>query len=243
MRLPDFSSGFTGVACRRSACVPALAVAAFLAIPAASHAQTQCGGPDWEKCTLNVGGGWSPVVGQDSHNFNTGWNFQAGAGLIMTGGKPDAAWGWLVNGNFMIDQSAVNQTALQQAKILNPTNVGLLDATSASGKFYDTSLDLATFRFRLSDTVKLHVFGGFGWLHRSIDFKGPSSEGSLLQPGGPTVFGSGSNSGAFDAGAGINYRPKRGTAGLALYAEIRVVHGLTVNSATTLLPISAGIRW
>src|ERR1035437_7745811 len=51
-----------------------------------------------------------------------------------------------------------------------------------------------------SGSVRAYVFGGYGWLQRSLDFTGASTQGSLLQPTNSGVFGSGGNSGAFDVG-------------------------------------------
>ena len=50
-----------------------------------------------------------------------------------------------------------------------------------------------------------------------------------------------SNSGAFDAGAGINVRPAR--TGPYLYLEARYMRGFTSNSDTSMVPIVFGVRW
>ena len=89
---------------------------------------------------------------------------------------------------------------------------------------------------------ELYAFGGFGFLRRTLELTGVSSIGTLLQPGNPVVFSSGSNSGAFDAGGGFNWRFSK-LGGLGFYAEAKVVRGLAINSGTTLVPISFGVRF
>ncbi len=185
----------------------------------------------------------APVAGEEQSNLDRGWNFQAGAGFALTPRPaPGHQWSLFLTADFMFDQLGIQAAALQQARLSNPTDIGLLEATSGKAKFYSTTLD-PTFRFRVSRAVNVYAFGGFGWFRRNLEFMGTSGQGILLQPGSPAVFGSGGNSGAYDAGAGVNFRLPRALGGLMLYAEARVVHGLAVNNATTLVPISAGIRW
>jgi hypothetical protein len=196
----------------------------------------------YHSCTLNAGGGWAPVWGKEQSSLNRGWNFHAGGGFAVTPRPaPGHKWSLFITANFMFDQLGIKQTALQQARILNPTNIGLLEANSGRAKYYSTTLD-PTFRFPVPGAVSVYVFGGFGWLRRNLEFTGASAQGALLQPGSPVVFGNGGNSGAYDAGAGIDFRPRK-LGGLMFYTEARVLHGLAINNATTLVPISAGIRW
>jgi hypothetical protein len=213
--------------------------ALFFTVPANGQAPCQTL-DDYRWCTFNAGGGVAPVWGREHSNFYRGWNFHAGAGLEMTGRPaPGRKWRFFLTANFMFDQLRIQPTALQRARILNPTDVGLLEATGGKAKFYSTTLD-PTLRFPVRGRFSAYLFTGFGWLRRDLEFTGPSTQGALLQPGGPAVFGNGGNSGACDAGAGLNFRLSRG---LMLYAEGRILHGLAVNNASTLVPISAGIRW
>jgi hypothetical protein len=125
---------------------------------------------------------------------------------------------------------------------LNPTNVGLLQATSGKAK-YDALTFEPMYRAPFGERKRFnaYLFGGFGWFRRDLEFTGNSGQGSLLQPGSPSVFGRGGNSGAVDGGAGIDVRlPRRRW---KVYVEVRAVHGLAVNHETTLVPVSAGLRW
>jgi hypothetical protein len=192
---------------------------------------------------LNVGAGFAQAAGNERSNLNQGWNFHAGGGFALT--PPPAQghkWSLFLTANFMFDQMGIKQTALQQARVMNPTDIGLLEATSGKAKFYSTTLD-PTFRIPVRGRFSLYLFAGFGWFRRDLEFTGSSSQGALLQPGSPVVFGNGGNSGAYDAGAGVDVRLPRALGGLMFYAEARVLHGLAVNNATTLVPISAGLRW
>lgn len=218
----------------------ALGVAVILGVPAQCLAQDDAA---FHSCTLNLGGGWAPVSGSDANSLDAGWNFQAGGGFALTSGPaPSHRWSAFITANFMFDRLGVSSAALQQARNLNPTNIGLLEANSARAKFFSTTLD-PTFRFPVAKAVSIYAFAGFGWFRRSLEFTGVSNQGVLLQPGGPAVFSSGGNSGAYDAGLGANLRLPRRTGGLMLYAEARVLHGLAINRATTLVPVSVGIRW
>jgi len=199
---------------------------------------------DFHSCTINIGGGAAPAIGTETNSLNPGWNFHAGGGFAVTRPTQARRWSVFVTANFMFDQLGVKQSALLEAKNLNPTNIGLLQATSAVGKFYSTTLD-PTLRFPLnaSGSVGTYLFAGFGWFRRDLKFTGISGEGDLLQPANPLVFGNGGNSGAFDVGAGLNFKLPGRMSSFMFYAEARVIHGLAVNNATTLVPISAGLRF
>jgi Outer membrane protein beta-barrel domain len=196
------------------------------------HAAAQ--GNTGASCTIGVGGGWAPNVGKNSGNFNQGWVFQADGGFFFAG-----APNLFVGPDFIFDQAGISQTGLQNAKLSNTTNTALLSATAGKAKFITATLDV---KYRIPGAHGLYVFGGYGLLRRTLDFTGVSTQGGLLQPTSPTVFGKGGNSGAFAAGAGVNFKNKKRHWPM-FYAEVRVVHGFAVNSTTTLLPLSAGIRW
>ncbi len=216
----------------------ALCAVALIAFPPECLAQDDF----FHSCTLNAGGGWTPVAGADAGSLKNGWNFNAGGGFGGPRPSPGHAWSFFVTANFLFDQLGVSQTALQNARVLNPTNIGLLSATSAQAKFYSTTLD-PTVRFPAQGRFQGYAFAGFGWMRRSIDFNGTSYQGGLLQPSTPTVFAAAGNSGAYDAGVGANVRLPGAMNHFGFYAEVRVVHGLAVNRASTLIPVSAGFRW
>jgi hypothetical protein len=223
---------------RDSLCVFALCMAAIFGAPAKCLAQDFA--PSW---TFNAGGGLAPALGAARNTLDTGWNFHAGLGFVLKPlPPPDNKTTLLLTANFMYDQLDVKSAALQEARILNPTNIGLLEATSGKARFYSTTVD-PTIRIPVSNAIGVYMFGGFGWFRRKLEFNGTSAQGALLQPGNPSVFGTGGSSGAWDVGGGVNYRLSREHGHWMLYAEARILHGLAINKHTTLVPISAGIRW
>jgi hypothetical protein len=195
----------------------------------------------FHSCTINAGGGWSSLAGQQSQDFYTSWhNFQAGVGFAVSGRpKPAHNWSALLTFNFLFSEHDVNDTALQEAKNLNPTNVALLAAGKGKGNYYALTFD-PTFRFPLRSRLTGYGLAGFGWLRRDLHFTGVSTQGALLQPGFPSVFGRGGDSGAFDFGGGLNVRV---AGGMMVYVEGRFLHGLAVNHTTSLAPVSLGVRW
>jgi len=178
------------------------------------------------------------MEGAEKDTFKAGWkNFDAGIGFL-----PCPTWSkrFYVGVNFLFDQLDVTSQALSDAKTLNPTNIQILQASHAYGKFYSATLE-PTYRAPLGTRVNGYVFGGFGWFRRSVEFTGAGGQGTLLQPGGPAVFASGGDSAAYDVGGGLEVRPARR---LKFYWELRYLRGLAVNHETALLmPLSVGIRW
>jgi hypothetical protein len=195
---------------------------------------------DFHWCTVGAGAGYSAVVGQDSTNLSGGWDFQAGAGFAVVNRSETRTWSFFLDFDYLFDQTSVKSSALDLAKNLNPTDIGLLNATGGKTRFNVVAFD-PTFRWKTPSRVEVYAFGGFGWFQRRVDLTGVSNEGSLLQPGSPSVFLRNASSGSIDGGAGINVRNKKGWA--IPYVEVRVVHGLAVNSSTTLVPFAAGVRW
>lgn len=229
---------------RRFAIRNAVCLTMLLALPCVALAQDDTSQSDVNRCgcTVNAGGGWVPRLGIDDQGLHGGWNFQGGFGLQMpplTGHR----WSWFIDATFSYEQAGVTESALKSATILNPTNVGLVEATSGQAKFYSTTFD-PTFRLPVrSRRVQVYLFGGIGWFKRSLEFTEPSGQGSLLQPGNATVFGKGGDSAAYDGGGGVNIRLSRGRASWMFYMEARALHGLAINTTTWLVPISAGLRW
>jgi opacity protein-like surface antigen len=196
--------------------------------------------PQDHSCTVYVGGEFTSPHGKDGNNFTSGGGFQAGGGFAVT---PQAEPGHGVNlyitVSFMYDRLAATAPALAQA-IAGDTTGQLASATSAHGSFYATTLD-PTVRYLINRRTSLYLLGGFGWFRRGVEFNG-AKPSTLIQSGGFTLDKLSANSGAFDVGAGVNFGLTH-NGGLMVYAEARVYRGLAVNSGTTLLPLSVGVRW
>lgn len=190
-------------------------------------------------CTVNVAGEAAVPFGKDGSNFDSGWGIQAGGGFAVTRPvEPRRGAQLYITGNFMYARLDAAGAALAAAKAADPAQ--LASATSAHGSFYTATLD-PTVRIPLTRRIGLYGSGGFGWLRRSVAFNG-ANPATLLQSSAFTLDRLASNSGVFDLGGGMNFGLTHG-GGLMLYGEIRVYRGLTVNSATTLLPLSVGVRW
>jgi hypothetical protein len=209
-----------------------------LLIASACHAQDP---PTMHWCTFNFGAGGTPTTPGDSSGLSAGWNFQAGAGFVTRlNPKGPRMWTLLITPAFLYDGMGVTGDALNQAKNLNPTDIKLLQANSAQARFYSAALDLKFLTPLSAGGLQFYGLAGFGWLRRTVDFSGVSTEGVLLQPGTPAVFQTQGNSASYDLGIGAYYRIGRTW---MLYVEGRRVHGLAVNSGITLLPLTIGVRF
>jgi hypothetical protein len=190
-------------------------------------------------CTLSAAGTFVTPEGEDRQNFNHGgWGFQAGGGFRVTH-KSEQREGhaWYLTGNYQFAKFRARAAALAAAISQDPA---LAAAKSAHGEFSAITID-PTFRLRVERHYSLYLGGGFGWLHRGIGFNG-ANPGPGLLPGGNTLLREASNSGVFDFGVGGNFAP-RAFHGVMLFLEARVYHGTAINSGSTLVPISIGVRW
>lgn len=221
--------------------LPKLLLLGALAVPWSALAQTSDDPrrPDFHSCTLGGGAGYSAMAGEDGSNLSGEWNVQASAGFAVVPPTLTRRWSLFLDFDYLFDRTSVKSSALAAVRNLNPTNIGLLNATGGTGRFNVVAFD-PTVRFPVSKHAEVYVFGGFGWFHRQVDLTGVTNQGSLLQPGNPAVFLRTATSGSFDGGGGINFKKK----GRPMpYLEIRVVHGMAVNGSSTLIPFAAGIRW
>jgi hypothetical protein len=228
--------------------------AALLGVPQKGLAQACQERPsaNFHPFTIGAGSGIAYVAGTDGKNIYGATTFQVGGGLALTASpvlKMEGGcfvsmrrWSVFLNANFLYDRSGVNWGAVEKAILANPLNTALLSATAAQAKFFTATLD-PTIRYAVNDHVSVYGLAGFGWFRRTIEFTGTSSQGVLLQPNSPGVFGQGGNSGVVDGGGGADFGLSRHGGGLRLYLEGRFVQGLAVNSGTRLFPLSAGLRW
>jgi len=190
-------------------------------------------------CTVGAAVIFATPEGLDRQNFNHGgWGFQAGGGFAVTRQtEPNRGHTWYITGNYLYDKFRVRKSALTEAIAKEPQLAG---TTSAHGDFSAVTLD-PTFRWVLNRHSSLYWSGGFGWLRRGIGFNGSSMVPPLL-PSSSSLGGATSNSGAFDFGMGVNFAPAS-FRGVMLFTEGRVYHGTAINSGSTLVPISIGLRW
>lgn len=190
-------------------------------------------------CTVGAAAIFATPGGEDRHNFNHGgWGFQAGGGFAITRqAELNHGHTWYLTFNYLYDKFRVRKSALTEAIAKESQLAG---ATSAHGDFSAITFD-PTLRWSLNSRRSLYWSGGFGWLHRGIGFNGVSTVPPLL-PNSSSLGSVASNSGVFDFGMGINFAP-RSFRGVRLFTEGRVYHGTAINSGSTLVPISVGVRW
>jgi hypothetical protein len=196
--------------------------------------------PHDHSCTVDAAGAFALPKGKDEQNFDKlGWGLQAGGGFAVTrSDEPDRGNSWYITGNFMYEKFKANAAALLAAEKANHTQ--LANATAAHGGFTTVTLD-PTFRHAFSRRFGFYGSGGFGWLRRGIGFNG-ANPATLLLSGSISLDRLASNSGVFDLGGGTNFGPRK-IGGFMLFAEARVYRGLAINNASTLVPLSLGLRW
>ena len=194
--------------------------------------------PPDHSCTVNAGGGAVWSFGKDGDQFNRGWTINAGGGFAVSDAPKDGkGLRGFITANYMY--ARLNATSEALATI-RQAELPLKFATSAHGSFSAVTLDPMV-RYSFSRKFGVYASGGFGWLHRGVGFDGVDSP-TLVQPTASTLERVSSSSGVFDVGGGVNYSPGR-LHGAFVYAELRVYQGAAINSTSTLLPLSAGIRW
>ena len=145
---------------------------------------------------------------------------------------------YFITANFMYEKFSATAAALLTAQKLNPTQ--LANATSAHGNFSAVTLD-PTVRHPFNRRFSLYALGGFGWFRRGVGFNG-ANPATLIQSNGATLDRLAASSGVFDIGGGANIGLSK-NGGIMLFAEARIYRGLAINSGTTLVPLSFGVRW
>jgi hypothetical protein len=201
------------------------------------HCSGQEGSRD-HTCTVDASGSFAVAKGQDGHNFESGWGIRTGGGFAFTPIPKRRGFSGYLTANYMYEQLGATTGALNNAKMLNPTQ--LATATSARGSFSAVTID-PTVRFAMNRRLGFYGSGGFGWFRRGVVFHG-ANPATLIQSSSASLDRLASNSGAFDLGGGANVGLTR-NGGLMVFTEIRLYVGAAINSGTKLLPLSVGVRW
>jgi hypothetical protein len=223
---------------RQSHFLSTLLAAVSLAILMASTCRAQERPPD-HSCSIDAAAIFSIPTGSDGHNFRKGWGFQTGGGIaVHRSPEGDLGNNFYVTAHYVYQKLHATGAALGVAKAANPAQ--LANATAAHGGFSAATLDLA-YRRSWKRAWGVNVSGGFGWLRRDIGFNGANPE-TLLSPSSISLDRLSSNSGVFDIGFGPTLKITRSGA-WAVFAEVRFYRGMAINSGSSLVPISVGIRW
>jgi len=235
---------------RRSSVSPLLLplVWALCVVSLPCHAQDTSGS---RKFTVDFGGGWAGLFGNYADGLKSGYNLRGGVGTALYRSEIEYddkgcpihgnRWSIYLTATFLFNQSGFQPGVAFETASSNPQNPALLSATNGRTKFFSATLG-PTFRYAAKGSVQPYWFGGYGWMRRDAQLTGESVEGPVYQPSNPVVGVTGGNSGAFAAGAGIDIGPYRSVGGMKFFVEVRVLHGLGINSGTTLAP-GGGVRW
>ena len=247
-KLPEITSSMP---CDRSLAVPR-ATSIFLLLALAALPPF-CRAQDFEqpKFTVDLGGGWSGLYGNYSRGLKNGYNLRGGGGIAVyrpemeydNNGTPVSSnhWSIYLTATFLFNQSGFQPGVAVETAGSNPQNPKLLSATGGRTKFFSATFG-PTFRCPTNGPVKPYIFGGFGWMRREAQITGEPIQGIIYQPSSPVVGVTGGNSGAFAAGVGVDIGHIDAVGGMKFFTEVRILHGLGINSGTTLAP-AAGIRW
>ena len=185
--------------------------------------------------TFSFGGGPTVPGKYAGRNFNTGFNFKAGAGI-----HPIRAVG--VMAEFGFNRLGLTSGALSR--------VGVPDG---SGRIYSATLNPMV-HLNPKGRFDVYLIGGGGYYRRTVEFTQPSSAiatafdpfyGILfpVEIATTTVLGSYTqNRGGINAGAGVAVRfqdDKRAS----FFAESRYHYIFTSPVRTAYIPVTLGFRW
>jgi hypothetical protein len=183
--------------------------------------------------TVNLGGGYTPVVGRLGDTLEGGGNVQVGGGFNF-----NRYFGVL--GTFSFNHLGVARSALNT-----------LEVPDGQARVYSFTVDP---KFTVPFTRgSFYVVAGGGWLRRTVEFTRPTVAetiifdpwwgyfGPALVPANQILGTITQDTGVWDVGVGFNVPLPR--TGLKMYIESRYYDGLTDNTHTMLVPITVGIRW
>lgn len=193
-----------------------------------SHAQ------DEHKWTFDMGGGYSPLVGDISTRLDNGWNFRVGGGYNLTRHFTTTA-------NYMYNGYGVSNRVLREAQVPN-----------GNAHMWSITLD-PKLRLNRSSKFDPYIVGGVGYYRRTVEFTQPALVpvfffdpffgvffNTLVQAnrvlGRITQDGVGGSLGAgLDVGLG--------NSGLKFFSEARYHYADTGRIPTRMIPVTFGLRW
>ena len=185
------------------------------------------------RATFDVGGGFTPPVGQLGTHLNMGWNAGAGAGVNL---NP-----WLsLGGRFLYNTFGINDASLAAAGV--PGGDAHVWSLTAEPK-----IQLGVSRF------SPYIVGGVGYYRRTVNFTAPTLTTQAFYDPFYDVFfpgvvpanqvlssvtrgGIGGN-----LGFGLQFGLGEGTA--KFFTEARYHYADTGNTPTRMIPVTFGIRF
>ncbi len=157
----------------------------------------------------------NPLAGQTA---DKGWNIAAG------GGFTNHHLGMMLD--FIYNDFGINSAGVSQA-----------GASSGNIHTWGFMLD-PVYHLSQEGPLDFYVTGGGGIFNRTVDFNNPGMLMAGFSPG-PSSYSV--YKGGVDGGAGVSF--KLGSTHLKAFAEARYYYIFTAPVATTMIPITVGLRW
>ncbi|MGH9674938.1 MAG: outer membrane beta-barrel protein [Bryobacteraceae bacterium] len=182
-----------------------------------------------------VGGGFTEPVGYSNQRLERGFNVTAGAGVNLSSHVG-------LMGEVGFNRLGVANSLLTAAGI-----------PAGSARIYSVTANPVV-RFNPEGRADFYITGGGGYYRRTVEFTEPSIAvvtafdpffGVFFPVAIPvdTVIGSFSqNKGGLNIGGGFSVRVK-GDSNTKIFAETRYHYLYTSPSATSVMPITFGLRW
>jgi opacity protein-like surface antigen len=188
---------------------------------------------DERRFTLNVGGGFSPLLGQISDRLDNGWN-------VTVGGGYDFTRHFETNLQFTYNGFGVRPLVLAEA-----------GAPAANSHMWSITVD-PKLRLHPSGRVDPYIVGGVGYYRRTIEFTQPTvAPVFLFDPFFDTFFSElvpanivlgditrGGVGGNLGAGFDVPF-----VGGTRFSIEARYQYAATGNLPMRMIPLTVGIKW
>jgi opacity protein-like surface antigen len=184
--------------------------------------------------SFNVGGGFTTPAYNTGIRHNTGWNGSVGVGIT-----PFSHVG--LRGEFQYNQLAINGSTLSALSFPN-----------GDTRLWSLTLN-PILRLHPRGMISPYLIGGGGLYHRTAEFTAPTVATvtaydpyfnyfyRVAVPANQVLASQSVMKGGVNGGAGFTVR--FGESRTSLYFEARYHHMFTRPVATTLLPVTVGLRW
>jgi opacity protein-like surface antigen len=189
-----------------------------------------------DRLTFHLGGGVSPVVGQASRRLDTGWHFDAGAGVKLTPTVETTL-------DYRYHGFGVTDLVLNEFQVPN-----------AHARLWSLTVDPKV-QIPINSKVKPYVIGGVGYYRRSVELTAPTiAQGLVFDPffdaffsvpfAAEQVLGTMRRSGIGGSlGGGFEVKVGSGDSTAKFFSEARYEYADTGRIPTRMVPVTFGIRW
>jgi len=183
--------------------------------------------------TFNVGGGYSPLLGQLHTRLDNGWHITAGAGFR-------ASSHFEVTGQFTYNGFGVQSLVIDEA-----------GTPSANSNLWSITAD-PKLRFRGGHHFDPYLVGAVGYFRRTVNFTAPTLTAvtvidpffgvyPVLEPAN-VQLGSISR-GGIGGNGGFGFEFRLGQSRTKLFVEGRYEYAATGNLPTRMIPVTLGLSW